>query len=334
MSGEALDEIIDALTRGAIEPSGCAAAAPNPRGGNERPPETIGATLGPRLRGGAGGCRVRRGAPARPPACRGGAATVGRRGVRPSRTRGCRRRTGAGRGMLRADDRARAAQPHHRRCASSGASNSRCRPTRSIRGRRAKPSSKRCWRGCRTAPAPYRFLDLGTGSGCLLLALLSEFPPATGSASISPRARSRPRGIMPGGSGSAARAISRFGIGRRASPAGSTSSSPIRPISPTPAIPTLHAGGQGVRPAPGARRRQRRACLPTARSPRTCRGCCGPAGSSPVEIGAGQADSVAAILAANGLRDRRVRGRPCRHRSLCRRAPPDRSVSEAAQRPV
>jgi release factor glutamine methyltransferase len=27
---------------------------------------------------------------------------------------------------------------------------------------------------------PYRFLDLGTGSGCLLLALLSEFPAATG----------------------------------------------------------------------------------------------------------------------------------------------------------
>ena len=27
---------------------------------------------------------------------------------------------------------------------------------------------------------PYRFLDLGTGSGCLLLALLSEFPHATG----------------------------------------------------------------------------------------------------------------------------------------------------------
>lgn len=28
--------------------------------------------------------------------------------------------------------------------------------------------------------APYRFLDLGTGSGCLLLALLSEFPRASG----------------------------------------------------------------------------------------------------------------------------------------------------------
>jgi release factor glutamine methyltransferase len=28
--------------------------------------------------------------------------------------------------------------------------------------------------------APFRFLDLGTGTGCLLLALLSEFPAATG----------------------------------------------------------------------------------------------------------------------------------------------------------
>src|SRR5438132_1575635 len=27
---------------------------------------------------------------------------------------------------------------------------------------------------------PYRFLDLGTGSGCLLLALLSEYPQASG----------------------------------------------------------------------------------------------------------------------------------------------------------
>ena len=39
---------------------------------------------------------------------------------------------------------------------------------------------RRCWTACRTAPPPLRLLDFGTGTGCLLLALLHELPNATG----------------------------------------------------------------------------------------------------------------------------------------------------------
>src|SRR5207244_1755183 len=43
--------------------------------------------------------------------------------------------------------------------------------------------------------APLRFLDLGTGTGCILLALLSEFPAATGFAvDIAPGAAITARG--------------------------------------------------------------------------------------------------------------------------------------------
>jgi release factor glutamine methyltransferase len=54
--------------------------------------------------------------------------------------------------------------------------------------------------------APYRFLDLGTGTGCLLLALLSEFPRASG-VGID---------IAPGAVRTARRNAERLGLGARA----------------------------------------------------------------------------------------------------------------------
>jgi release factor glutamine methyltransferase len=53
---------------------------------------------------------------------------------------------------------------------------------------------------------PYRFLDLGTGTGCLLLALLSEYPVATGIGVD----------LAPGAVATATRNAERLGLGMRA----------------------------------------------------------------------------------------------------------------------
>jgi release factor glutamine methyltransferase len=53
---------------------------------------------------------------------------------------------------------------------------------------------------------PYRFLDLGTGTGCLLLALLSEYPAATGIGVD----------LAPGAAATATRNTERLGLGTRA----------------------------------------------------------------------------------------------------------------------
>jgi release factor glutamine methyltransferase len=57
-----------------------------------------------------------------------------------------------------------------------------------------------------TRSAPYRFLDLGTGSGCILLALLSEFPESSGLGID----------IAPGAADTARRNAGRLGLGVRA----------------------------------------------------------------------------------------------------------------------
>ena len=128
------------------------------------------AAAGSTSRGGRPAVSSRRRSACRPPRC----SRIPERALDAARGRRGSRRHAA------PDGRARAAQPDHRRARVLGARIRCCRPTRSTRGRRARQSSKRCWRGLPDRTAPYRFLDLGTGTGCLLLALLSEFPRACG----------------------------------------------------------------------------------------------------------------------------------------------------------
>ncbi len=147
---------------------------------------------------------------------------------------------------------------------------------------------------------PYRFLDLGTGTGCLLLALLSEFPQAIG-VGIDAAA---------GAVSTARRNAERLGLGGRALFAVGDWAASIAgrfdavvanpPYIPTPAIPelppevrdydpqrALDGGPDGL-----AAYRAIAAALPRLLAL---------GGLFVGEIGAGQADCVAAILAQNSL---------------------------------
>lgn len=147
---------------------------------------------------------------------------------------------------------------------------------------------------------PYRFLDLGTGTGCLLLALLSEFPRAIG-VGID---------IAAGAARAARHNARRLGFGERAQFAVGDWAAGIAgqfdaivanpPYIPTPAIPTLmpevrdydpHRALDGGRDGLAA---YRGIAADLARLLRL-------GGLFAGEIGAGQADSVAAILQQNGL---------------------------------
>ncbi len=146
----------------------------------------------------------------------------------------------------------------------------------------------------------YRFLDLGTGTGCLLLALLSEFPQATG-VGID---------ISAGAVRAARRNAGRLGFGERAHFAVGDWASALAgrfdaiianpPYIPTGAIPALMPEVRDYDP--------RRALDGGADGLAAYRGIAAdlprllpPGGLFAGEIGAGQSACVAAILARNGL---------------------------------
>jgi len=146
----------------------------------------------------------------------------------------------------------------------------------------------------------YRFLDLGNGTGCLLLALLSEFPRAIG-VGID---------VAAGAARAARQNARRLGLGERAHFAVGDWAAAIAgrfdavvanpPYIATPAIPGLmpevrdydpHRALDGGADGLAAYRRI------AADVPRLLL----PGGLFAAEIGAGQADCVAVILARNGL---------------------------------
>ena len=154
--------------------------------------------------------------------------------------------------------RAGRAHPRHEGILGPGAADHATR--RWCRGRRPKPWSKRRWPRSTAADRARRAMciaDLGTGSGALLLALLSELPNARGvgtdvSAEALAVARDNARRL-----GLAARAQFIAAISARRWPADSISWSAIRPISPA-------ATSQRWRPRCDAIRAARSTAAPTA----------------------------------------------------------------------
>ncbi len=168
---------------------------------------------------------------------------------------------------------------------------------------------------------PYRFLDLGTGSGCLLLALLSEYPGAWGlGVDLSEPAlgQARRNAAALGLEGRAAFALSDWGSGlagafdlvasnppyiRRAELAG------LEPeVTLHDPLLALDGGPDGLQAY--------RALVPQAAR------LLAPGGLLALEFGEGQAESLAAIVAAEGFGACRLHadlgGRP---RVLCARSP-------------
>ncbi|MFO1058082.1 MAG: peptide chain release factor N(5)-glutamine methyltransferase [Dongiaceae bacterium] len=148
---------------------------------------------------------------------------------------------------------------------------------------------------------PLRLLDLGTGSGCLLLALLSELPAATGlGIDASPAALAVAAGNA-GRLGLSARADFRPGdwAGGLAGPFDLVLSNP--PYIPSAELPLL---------APEVARYEPRLALDGGPDGLDCYRRLAPqlgallreGGAALLELGAGQAAAVAAIMAAAGLR--------------------------------
>jgi len=146
----------------------------------------------------------------------------------------------------------------------------------------------------------YRFLDLGTGTGCLLLALLSEFPQAIGvgvdvAAGAAATARRNAKLL-----GLGDRAYFAVGDWARAIAGGFDAVVANPPYIPTGAIPELPPEVRDYDPKPaldgGSDGLQAYRAIAADLLPLLRRG-----GVFAAEIGLGQAEAVAAILAQNGL---------------------------------
>lgn len=158
------------------------------------------------------------------------------------------------------------------------------------------------------APAPARVLDLGTGTGCLLLAVLSERPHAWGlGIDLSPQAAAL-----------AARNARAAGLATRAAFLAADWATPLAPgarfdlvLSNPPYIPTQDLAGlmpeviaheppRALDGGPDGLTAYRRilAALPELMAPD---------GVAVLEVGIGQADEVAALARAGGLAHRATR---------------------------
>jgi release factor glutamine methyltransferase len=147
---------------------------------------------------------------------------------------------------------------------------------------------------------PYRFLDLGTGSGCLLLALLSEYPNASGIGVD----------IAPGAAAVARRNAEYLGMRRRAQfIAGDWGAALAGEFEAIVANPPYIATGELANLPPEVRDHDPRGALDggkdglvayraiAAELPRLLL----PGGLLAAEIGIGQADAAIKILGAGGL---------------------------------
>ncbi len=148
--------------------------------------------------------------------------------------------------------------------------------------------------------APHRFLDLGTGTGCLLLALLSEFPRASGLGID----------IAPGAATTARQNAALLGLaGRARFIAGDWASAVRARFDAVVANPPYIASGAIAGLMPEVREHDPHRALDggadglaayraiAADLPRLLRN----GGLFAAELGAGQADAVAAILRQDGL---------------------------------
>ena len=173
---------------------------------------------------------------------------------------------------------------------------------------------------------PWRILDLGLGSGCLLLTLLREYPQAQ---------RRRPRGLGRGAGGGAGRMPKRWAWPTRARLIAGDWRRPgwargagraVRSGGVQPALyrgrddRAADAGGRPLRAAAGAGWRRRtgfdayRAIAAAAPEIGHSR-----AASSLVEVGEGQATEISRIFAAAGLTPQAALEGSGRHRTGCRR---------------
>ena len=153
---------------------------------------------------------------------------------------------------------------------------------------------------------PLRIADLGTGSGALILALLAELPNSTGVATdidfgalLCARANARCLGQT------RAAFVACDMAAALAGPFDVIVSNP--PYVASDDIASAGARGARFRPSPGARRRGRRTRVSIARSRQPAPALVAPDGFVVVELGAGQAEAVAALFSAAGLAPERPR---------------------------